>query len=59
MPVSSPSLLVSSRPSEGVGTGGSSYSSTVGMSLKTPGTSSEGLGLGELILAALEACSLY
>ena len=56
--MSSPSLLESNRHSEGVGTGGSLYSSSVGMSLKTPSIGSEGPRLGELVLAALEACRL-
>ena len=56
--MSSSGLLESNRPSKGIGTGGSSYSGFVGMSLKMPGTGFEGPGLGELILVALEACRL-
>ena len=51
MPMSSPGFLESNRTFEGVGTSGSSYSSSMGMSLK-------GVGLAELVLVALEACRL-
>ena len=49
---------MSSRPFEGIGTGSSLYSGSIGMSLKTPGIGFEGPLFGELVLAALEACRL-
>ena len=58
MPTSSPGLRVSSNLSEGVGVGSSSNSGSVGMSLKVLGVGSEVTFLGELVLAAFEACKL-
>ena len=49
---------MSNSPSKGVVVGSSSYSGSVGKSLKGLGGRSNGPFLGELVLAALEACKL-
>ena len=56
MPWSSPGLRVSNILSEGVGVGSSSSFGSVGMSLNVLGVGSEMPFLGELVLAAFEAC---